>query len=318
VALVLITPVFWFGRRRLPDLLSPRVACVFLAVAAPWYVLCYARNGWPFIEEFFLKHHFGRFSDDVLQHAQPFWFFVPVLVATLLPWTPLAALALRRKLYADVRLRLLAAVCGFGLLFFSASTNKLPAYVLPLVPPIAALAGAGLAATRRAPLLLSVCGMLLAAWPVGSSILPLAVARGLSRADPPPLDWTWLAPPVLAVLIFVLERRGLRGRAVAVLAAGSAAGVILLKISAFPVLDREVSARSLWRRIEACREEICIERLHRALRYGLNYYADEPLPSCAEEDRPVRLDTEWIPASFSCGNRLTRLPPPLYSRDSAP
>jgi len=34
----------------------------FLVVAMPWYLLCYWRNGWPFIEDFILKQHFARIT----------------------------------------------------------------------------------------------------------------------------------------------------------------------------------------------------------------------------------------------------------------
>jgi hypothetical protein len=105
--------------------------------AAPWYLLCYLRTGAPFLQKFFWEHHFGRFSSEALQHRQPWWFYLPVLLAGLLPWTPLLALLPRAGLWADRRTRLLAVWAGWGLVFFSLSTNKLPGYVLPLVPAVA-------------------------------------------------------------------------------------------------------------------------------------------------------------------------------------
>ena len=59
-----------------------------LLVAAVWYVPVYQINGWKFIDEFIIKHHFRRFTSDVYQHHQPFWFFFAVLPLMTLPWLP--------------------------------------------------------------------------------------------------------------------------------------------------------------------------------------------------------------------------------------
>ena len=67
------------------DLLHWRTLAPFAAVAVPWYALCFARNGTPFLEEFFLLHHLERFATESLQHVQPIWFYVPVLLVGLLP-----------------------------------------------------------------------------------------------------------------------------------------------------------------------------------------------------------------------------------------
>lgn len=285
VPLILALPLAWFGRRRLIDLLKTRVAGVFLVVALPWYVLCYLRNGPVFIEKFFWEHHFERFASPSLQHVQPFWFYVPVLLAALFPWTPALALLARRSLYGDARRTFLLAVAGFGLIFFSAATNKLPGYLLPLLPFAAALAGIALNEARRTRGVLAACALLLVLLPPLISVLPQALAAGLSRAQLPPFQWTWLVPAVLAIAVWRMER----ATAVALLALGVAAGVVLLKIEALPAIDSAVSARPLWREIAAEREQVCVDRMHRNWRYGLDYYAIKPLPDCSREPRPLRV-----------------------------
>src|SRR5439155_24742625 len=115
-----------------------RIAIVIgcIAAAAPWYVLVWSRNGSTSRNEFFWKHHVERFFTPSLQHVQPFWYYIPVLLAGLFPWTPLAGLLFRPKLFADVRIRSLGAWLAFALLFFSLARNKLPGYVLPLMPAL--------------------------------------------------------------------------------------------------------------------------------------------------------------------------------------
>jgi 4-amino-4-deoxy-L-arabinose transferase-like glycosyltransferase len=301
VPLVLIAPVAWFGRRRWRDAAHPSCWGALLAIALPWYLLCYLANGRIFVDEFFLKHHFGRFASDALQHRQPFWFFIPVLCAGLLPWTPALAAVFRRKLYLDARLRLLASIVFFGLVFFSAATNKLPGYVLPLVPALAILMGAGLAASRHGAVILGTGAGLIALFPAAAAVLPTAVARGLSRAALPPFHWTWLLPLPLILAVILLERAGRRSHAFGVAAGGTAVALVCLKLAAFPVLDERVSARSLWRRIRPCEAQLCIGDLHRAQRYGLDYYFQYPLPPCPTEGRTIRVEGRWAPQGDLCG-----------------
>jgi hypothetical protein len=118
-------------------------------IALPWYVLCYVRNGWPFVQKFFWEHQVARFSTPALAHGQPFWFFLPVIVAALFPWIPALALLFRRSLYSDSRRWFLLLWVVFGLVFFSASRNKLPSYILPLLPALAVLAGIAVAECKR-------------------------------------------------------------------------------------------------------------------------------------------------------------------------
>ena len=138
VPLVLIAPVLLIARRMRVAMLA---SCV--VVAAPWYVLCYVRNGPVFWNEFFWKHHVDRFLHPTLDHPQPFWYYLPVLLAGLFPWTPLAGLLFRPKTYQDERIRFLVLWLVFGLVFFSAAQNKLPGYVLPLLPAAGDHTGGG-------------------------------------------------------------------------------------------------------------------------------------------------------------------------------
>ncbi len=288
VPLVLIAPIAWYGRRRLGDLLT--LGGFALVTAAPWYVMCTLENGMPFIEEFFVRHHFSRFVTSSLQHVQPIWFYVPVLLVGLLPWSPLILLLFRRDLYRDRRLQFLAVLVAFGMVFFSASSNKLPGYLLPLFPPLAVLLGVALARTTRARAVLLCSAALLAVLPVAVAVLPEAIRRGLPYASMASINWLPLIPVgILAGLVWWGETQGRRSLAVAGIAAGVVLGVFYLKVEAYPVLDREVSARGLWREVAPRYFDACVEDIHRSWRYGLNYYSLDPLPSCAEDDRPFHV-----------------------------
>jgi len=216
-------------------------------VALPWYVLAFLRNGRPFLDQFFWRHQVERFSSDALMHGQPFWFLVPVLIAALFPWIPALGLLFRPQFYSDRRRKFLLLLVVFGLVFFSVSRNKLPGYVLPLVPPLAALAGIALAEAKSAARwVLVASAALLALVPAIAAILPVALASGISRAPWPAAHWNWLLPLTAAAVVWYFDWRGLRVGAVLLLVLAITADVVMIETRTFPIIDRLDSAKPLW------------------------------------------------------------------------
>jgi len=289
VPLALAAPLVAARYRSWRDLVRPRVLAPFLIVALPWHLLCYWRNGRVFVDTLFVQHQFGRFTSTSLMHPEPWWFYFSIFVGLLLPWAPLLILLARRGAYGDPRRRFLLAWVGFGLLFFSAAANKLPGYVLPLLPAAAALMAVTLGEVRDARLPLLAAALLLVVFPIAAPILPAAVANGLSRAPRPAFQWTWLLPAVAGAAAWMLESRSRRLAAVLSIALGAGAGTIYLKKAATPELDRIASTRILWREIAGSTEEICVDNIRRDLRYSLNYYSGTPLPECSDQPRPLRI-----------------------------
>jgi len=258
-------------------------------VALPWYLVCYARNGAPFVRELFLKQQFQRLTSDAAQHVQKPWYYVPVLLALLLPWTPLAALLGRRSVLRDPRCAFLLALVVWGVVFFSIAPNKLPGYVLPLVPAAAALVGVALAESRGGRPLLVACAVLLVAFPIASGILPYAVESGITHAPWPAFQWTWFVPGGVAALVWWLDRRDRRLAAVFAIAAAACLGMTYVKMEAATQLSRAASARELWRQIAPHEAETCIASLTRGSTYSLNYYSVTPLPACGVQPRRVEV-----------------------------
>ena len=80
----------------------------------------------------------------------------------------------------DNRRKLLLFVIAFGFVFFSAATNKLPGYLLPLLPSVAAIAGVRLTEVpRRSTWYSGSFRGLLIAVPLVRGNPPEALARGL-------------------------------------------------------------------------------------------------------------------------------------------
>ena len=126
-------------------LCHPAAIATFLVVALPWYVLCAARNP-EFLRVFLLEHNVERFLTNRYQHHQPLWFFVPILLIAMFPWTLLLVSTLRdgwrQSQSAGWRhgpgLFFIAwAVWPF--IFFTLSQSKLPGYILPAIPPLLVL-----------------------------------------------------------------------------------------------------------------------------------------------------------------------------------
>lgn len=134
----------------------PGVA-LFLLVAAPWFVLVAERNP-GFLQFFFIHEHFTRFLTTVHRHAEPWWFFLAeLLVVGVLPWVVPLARALPQAWQGEPAadtaptrvaeaprfnpLKFLLVFAAFTLVFFSLSGSKLPPYILPMLPPLAAVAG---------------------------------------------------------------------------------------------------------------------------------------------------------------------------------
>jgi 4-amino-4-deoxy-L-arabinose transferase-like glycosyltransferase len=133
---------------------------VSLLVACVWYVPVYLRNGYPFVDEFFVQHHFQRYLTNKYFHPQPFYFFFWVLPLMTIPWLPFFFAGLWKAVKGSIskitgatveihrsteigtaerkteRLLLFAlAWLLVPLVFFSFSGSKLPGYILPALPP---------------------------------------------------------------------------------------------------------------------------------------------------------------------------------------
>ena len=139
--------------RRLRPFYLPTGALIFLAIAAPWHVLAGLANHSPVKEHdftwfYFVREHWLRFTTDVDNRVEPFWWFAPIILAGLFPWIAFFVQSLRHNLQGGWAARAgnsVAWFCvvwaGFIFLFFSASHSKLVPYVLPVVPPLALLIG---------------------------------------------------------------------------------------------------------------------------------------------------------------------------------
>ena len=290
-ALFVLTTKRWDLLKRL---LQPGAVMLGLAVVLPWYWLCYRANGWSFIQEFLINHNVARFATDRYQHAQPFWFYIPVVFAGFLPWVfQILAPAWQwsggwrplrqqwRESKSDSESVLLWAWALFPFLFFSLSRSKLPGYVLPMFPALALLAAKqwdrlwnlrpdeGISPRQRLNLYLQACFVLGLglALPLGAGLLDQEVGVFL---------------PSLRILLCAIGVGGIlmvwRWKPVALFGihlAGVGLAVLLIAERIVPRVDAVESSRQLAGILQQqgfAGEPIFVHGLSRRVEYGLNFY----------------------------------------------
>jgi hypothetical protein len=149
---------------------------LFAAIVAPWYLMVSIRNP-EFPGYFFLHENLARFATRAHHRAGAWYYYLPVVVAGLLPWSAIAAANLVATAAADSRawlrrLRPPGEAAAFllawfipGFLFFTLAQSKLPLYILPLFPAAAIACGAWLARRRLAtPALVATALLASVAW----------------------------------------------------------------------------------------------------------------------------------------------------------
>ena len=245
---------------------------LFLAIVVPWFAWVQARNP-EFSQFFFFHEHLDRFSSTTHRREGAWWYFVPILIGGLAPWTlllawvlPSMARDLRRK---DAPIdhsastkkpfhseRLLFVWVAFIFLFFSASGSKLPSYIVPVFPALALLLAPRIARCPPRAYAINVA--------IGV-VFAIACIAAMSNADRFASDevssellgamWPWLLASLGALLIglVVAWRKRLQERSIiAVLA--TALGCLVawqLAIRGYNELSPASSSYHLVRSIEA-------------------------------------------------------------------
>ena len=284
--------------RAIPRTLWIPGIALYLAVMLPWYIAVQVRNP-EFFRFFILEHNLARFSRDIYHHHQPFWFYLPVFLLVMMPWTIVLIVAVAeraRLIWSEGR----EALAFFNpedswplflllwmlvpILFFSASQSKLPGYILPAVPAGALLVTEYLGVRRSeernfSPLFAAAHGVL-------CGLLIFAALSAASIAINHHLRWgtgTYIAAAIAAVFAIgitaaLLSRAGLRLLRPVTMAAVVVSVATIVRFAA-PVIDATQSARPIAETIQAFSREpvpIALYHINRVQEYGLEFYLNRP------------------------------------------
>ena len=118
-------------------------AILMFAIVAPWFIAVSFREP-GFVDFYFIGEHLRRVFDSSFSHGEPAWFYVPVVIGGLLPWSMLMPFLTWRRMAQNPARRFcaFAALIIFGA--FSASSGKLIPYILPAFPLLAILLADGI------------------------------------------------------------------------------------------------------------------------------------------------------------------------------
>ena len=224
---------------------------VFFALVSPWFIWVSIENP-EFARFFFIHEHVERFTTTTHRRVAPAWYFLPILLAGLLPWAlvlfPAALCAWSRPghivasdgAYTSTTfkpLRFVLIFTAFIFAFFSASGSKLPAYILPFFPVLALVIAVYL---RDVPAkrLAWLTGPMLAAALAGAYAISRALVTREAVAFSGPLhgqmgQWLYIATAVLAVGAaagFVLLLKSQKWVGIATIASATVIAVGLIQI----------------------------------------------------------------------------------------
>jgi len=204
---------------------------VFAAITMPWFIAVELRN--PGFNEFFFVHeHWQRFTQPVHRRTGPLWYFIPIAIVFLLPWLPAIVAMLAKRPVVRARSagfdaqRFAWCWAATIFVFFSLSSSKLPAYIMPALGAVALAAAPLLARRWKASLSISgwtliACGIFAAAATVAAPAwikVPDVLATFESNRG-----WLFAAAAALAgtgVAVLVSLRQQRRVRALAGLVLG--------------------------------------------------------------------------------------------------
>ncbi|MBI2829513.1 MAG: glycosyltransferase family 39 protein [Acidobacteria bacterium] len=192
VPALVLAPIWWRERRTAPvrvrDLATAAAVCA--VVGLPWYGAMTLRHGVAYLHSFLVGDNLERFATNRFNEPRAIWFYLPILVGGMLPWSAyLVALPWRsatrvargQRRLTDMERRLL--LWAFvPLLFFTISIGKQPRYILPVLPPLAILLARSIATRTADAGNAARTGLAIATW--GTAALYAAVAILLYRAKP--------------------------------------------------------------------------------------------------------------------------------------
>ena len=300
VMLMLFAAMTKEWRRVLKTIWLPGIF-LFCLIALPWYFAVQLRNP-EFFREFILEHNLARFSSDLYRHRQPVWYYLPVTLLAIVPWTVfvIAAVVERIRLWwkernfpePDLQLEFGVFTCLWlvvPVVFFSVSQSKLPGYILPAIPAATVLLADYLREhlererdqTETVSKSLAVLHAIVAAAPIVPALLVsyLVTEHRLPPGRPILIALAIAFVLCAAIALTLISRSQLRMLRFITLIPVVLAVAAVLKLGT-TAIDQKLSVRPLaWElaSLEAHRLPLVVYGVPREVEYGLAFYRNQKI-----------------------------------------
>jgi hypothetical protein len=130
--------------RAILRMLAPLNLAVFLAIVLPWFLALVSAHP-EFLRYGLVEESWRRFLTPSFRRTEPVYYFGPVLMLALYPWSALlpeaASIAWRQRAHWTPPDRFFMVWAIVVIVFFSSSQSKRPGYIIPTVIALAALNG---------------------------------------------------------------------------------------------------------------------------------------------------------------------------------
>jgi 4-amino-4-deoxy-L-arabinose transferase-like glycosyltransferase len=267
---------------------------LFCVLAFPWHIAVQIKNP-EFFRIFVLQHNLARFGTNLYHHPEPFWYYVPVTLLGLIPWTVfvVASLAERVRVWWTARRQILDSERALDVFlviwlavpvaFFSLSQSKLPGYIVPALPAgtllLAEYVRRRVANSESPSIFLIVLHAITAAAPIVPALMIqyLVLQHGLPWGRGAEISVTFAVVLAIGIALTLRTKLGFGALRFITLIPVVLAVAALLRLGA-PALDSMLSVRPLANEISHLESKplpLAVAGVSRETEFGLAFYRNQ-------------------------------------------
>jgi 4-amino-4-deoxy-L-arabinose transferase-like glycosyltransferase len=266
----------------------------FCLIALPWHIAVQIKNP-EFFHVFILEHNLARFGTNLYHHTEPFWYYLPVVLLGLVPWTVFVAAAVvktihvwlaerQEMLHSEDALNVFLIIwMVVPIVFFSVSRSKLPGYILPALPAGTLMLAEHVRRRARDSENPSTFLVVLHSIVAASLIVPAMMIQRIilqhrlvwGRASA--ISFTFAAVLAVGLILTLRTKLGLGALRFVTLVPVVLAVTAILRLGA-PAVDSTLSARPLASEISQLENRplpLAVFHVSRETEYGLAFYRDQ-------------------------------------------
>jgi len=267
---------------------------LFCAIALPWYLAVQVENS-EFVRIFIFQHNLARFGTNLYHHKEPFWYYVPVALLGLIPWTVFMAAAFAESIRMwwaerqtmiesrDALNAFLVIWLTVPVVFFSLSQSKLPGYIVPALPAgtllLAEYVRRRVTAGESPSIFLIVPHAIVAAAPIVPALMIqyIVLQHRLPWGKAAAISVTFAAVLAIGIAITLRTKLGFSALRFITLVPVVLALAAILRLGV-PALDSTLSVRPLANEISHLENKplpLAVSGVSRQTEYGLAFYRNQ-------------------------------------------